>query len=61
MGIKNVQGAESSERIEKSRKAMEDLEKEFEKSRVFQLSRGAGGVTGIGLGFGQSAHTEHTN
>lgn len=56
MGIKNAASGESSEKIERSRKAMEELEKEYEKSRVFQLSRGAGGVTGIGLGFGHSDH-----
>ncbi len=54
MGIKNVEGAESSEKVEKSRKAMEELAREYEKSRLFQLSRGAGGVTGIGLGFGNT-------
>ena len=57
MGIHGEAGNESSAKVEKSRKAMEELEREYEKSRVFQLSRGAGGVTGIGLGFGQSDRT----
>jgi len=56
MGIKNAANGESSEKVERSRKAMEELEREYEKSRVFQLSRGAGGVTGIGLGFGHNEH-----
>ena len=30
---------------------MENLEREFERSRAFQLSRGAGGKSGIGLGY----------
>lgn len=30
---------------------MANLEKEFERSRAFQLSRGAGGKSGIGLGY----------
>ena len=45
-------GGEGSKQIEQSRKVLDDLEKEYEKSRAFQLSRGAGGLTGIGLGFG---------
>ena len=32
-------------------KILTDLEKEFERSRAFQLSRGAGGKSGIGLGY----------
>lgn len=42
----------TSKTVENSRKVLEDLEKEYEKSRAFQLSRGAGGLTGMGLGFG---------
>ena len=34
-----------------SQRLMDDLEKEFERSRAFQLSRGAGGKSGIGLGY----------
>lgn len=34
-----------------SQQLMADLEKEFERSRAFQLSRGAGGKSGIGLGY----------
>ena len=32
-------------------KLLADLEMEFERSRAFQLSRGAGGKSGIGLGY----------
>lgn len=32
-------------------KILKDLEEEFERSRAFQLSRGAGGKSGIGLGY----------
>lgn len=32
-------------------KILADLELEFERSRAFQLSRGAGGKSGIGLGY----------
>lgn len=34
-----------------SQQLMDNLEKEFERSRAFQLSRGAGGKSGIGLGY----------
>ena len=34
-----------------SQQLMKDLENEFERSRAFQLSRGAGGKSGIGLGY----------
>lgn len=44
----------TSKTVEQSRKVLDDLEKEYEKSRAFQLSRGAGGLTGMGLGFGSS-------
>ena len=56
MGIHQEGGnpGEGSQQFEKSRKVLDDLEKEYEKSRAFQMSRGAGGVTGIGLGFGSA-------
>ena len=39
-----------------SEKLMADLEAEFERSRAFQLSRGAGGKSGIGLGYSGTQH-----
>lgn len=54
MGINENLDSEESAKVQQSRKVLDELEKEYEKSRVFQLSRGAGGVTGIGLGFGSS-------
>ncbi|XP_066932515.1 arginine/serine-rich coiled-coil protein 2-like isoform X2 [Clytia hemisphaerica] len=53
MGIQGVQVDESAQsKVQESRKVLDDLEKEYEKSRAFQMSRGAGGLTGMGLGFG---------
>lgn len=54
MGIneENLGDAADGEKVQQSRRVLDELEKEYEKSRAFQLSRGAGGVTGIGLGFG---------
>lgn len=54
MGIneQNVDKTKDASKVQQSRKVLDELEKEYEKSRAFQLSRGAGGVTGIGLGFG---------
>ena len=44
-GPDDEQGSSTGEKI------LTDLEKEFERSRAFQLSRGAGGKSGIGLGY----------
>ena len=56
MGIQGVKvDPESSSKVQESRRVLDDLEKEYEKSRAFQMSRGAGGLTGIGLGFGNMA------
>lgn len=52
MGIQDVKVDSESSKVQQSRKVLDDLEKEYEKSRAFQMSRGAGGLTGIGLGFG---------
>lgn len=52
MGIQGVDTDASDSKVQESRKVLDDLEKEYEKSRAFQMSRGAGGLTGIGLGFG---------
>lgn len=53
MGIHGVEvDPNDSSKVQESRKVLDDLEKEYEKSRAFQMSRGAGGITGIGLGFG---------
>lgn len=53
MGIQGVQVDQSAQsKVQESRKVLDDLEKEYEKSRAFQMSRGAGGLTGMGLGFG---------
>ena len=55
MGIHGESAQSSSgttEQVQKSRQVLEDLEKEYQKSQLYQLSRGAGGLTGIGLGFG---------
>uniref|UniRef100_T2MAA2 Arginine/serine-rich coiled-coil protein 2 n=1 Tax=Hydra vulgaris TaxID=6087 RepID=T2MAA2_HYDVU len=58
MGIQGIQvDAAKSSKIQESKKVLDNLEKEYEKSRAFQLSRGAGGITGIGLGFGSLAHS----
>lgn len=54
MGIGETAVDGDSTQIQQSRKVLDDLEKEYEKSRAFQLSRGAGGLTGIGLGFGSA-------
>ena len=56
MGIKEGAGhsaalPDTSKPANQSQKLMEDLENEFERSRAFQLSRGAGGKSGIGLGY----------
>jgi len=55
MGIQGIEVEADSSKAEQSRRVLTELEKEFEKSRAFQLSRGAGGVTGMGLGFGAMA------
>lgn len=52
MGIQGVDVEVDSSKLEQSREVLNNLEKEYEKSRAFQLSRGAGGLTGMGLGFG---------
>ena len=44
-------GSAQPAQSEQSEKLMADLEAEFERSRAFQLSRGAGGKSGIGLGY----------
>ena len=53
MGIKGegTTAAEQDGAQEQSDQLMANLEKEFERSRAFQLSRGAGGKSGIGLGY----------
>ncbi|KAL9980635.1 hypothetical protein ACROYT_G009245 [Oculina patagonica] len=54
MGIKDGGGNAPTEQDgsqPQSQQLMDDLEKEFERSRAFQLSRGAGGKSGIGLGY----------
>ena len=57
MGIKGDESSSSagdqggSAQPAQSEKLMADLEAEFERSRAFQLSRGAGGKSGIGLGY----------
>ncbi|XP_046841425.1 arginine/serine-rich coiled-coil protein 2-like isoform X2 [Xenia sp. Carnegie-2017] len=58
MGIKGESGVmEASDKgPSKGEKILTDLEMEFERSRAFQLSRGAGGKSGIGLGYSSSAY-----
>ena len=53
MGIKGDGSAPTGQEgpQAQSQQLMADLEKEFERSRAFQLSRGAGGKSGIGLGY----------
>jgi len=54
MGIKGEEGgaaAGEDSSNPQTEQLMENLEKEFERSRAFQLSRGAGGKSGIGLGY----------
>lgn len=53
MGIKEEGNATTMGEVTQpqNQKLMDDLEKEFERSRAFQLSRGAGGKSGIGLGY----------
>ena len=53
MGIKGDGNAAPGQEAPQaqSQQLMADLEKEFERSRAFQLSRGAGGKSGIGLGY----------
>ena len=53
MGIKGDGNAAPGQEAPQaqSEQLMADLEKEFERSRAFQLSRGAGGKSGIGLGY----------
>lgn len=53
MGIKDEGNATTIGEVTQpqNQKLMDDLEKEFERSRAFQLSRGAGGKSGIGLGY----------
>lgn len=57
MGIQDVKVDQSQEgtQVLESRKVLDNLEREYEKSRAFQMSRGAGGLTGMGLGFGTMA------
>lgn len=61
MGIKG-QGEETGETGDdgptKGDKILTDLEKEFERSRAFQLSRGAGGKSGIGLGYAPAGYQQ---
>lgn len=52
MGIQGVEVNADDSQVSNSKRVLDDLEKEYEKSRAFQMSRGAGGLTGIGLGFG---------
>jgi hypothetical protein len=56
MGIKGQGGTEEEEGPSKGDQILTDLEKEFERSRAFQLSRGAGGKSGIGLGYAPAGH-----
>lgn len=53
MGIKDGGNAPTGQEGPQAQgqQLMDDLEKEFERSRAFQLSRGAGGKSGIGLGY----------
>ena len=53
MGIKGDGNAAPGQEATQaqSQQLMADLEKEFERSRAFQLSRGAGCKSGIGLGY----------
>lgn len=57
MGIKGEGAQSTSTSTQQSTtavsgdKLLKDLEEEFERSRAFQLSRGAGGKSGIGLGY----------
>lgn len=53
MGIKGEGTAEPEQDAAKpqNEQLMANLEREFERSRAFQLSRGAGGKSGIGLGY----------
>ena len=58
MGIKG-EGSKDDDGEEgpsKGDQILTDLEKEFERSRAFQLSRGAGGKSGIGLGYAPAGH-----
>lgn len=56
MGIQGVKVDESQvSKVPESRKVLDNLEKQYETSRAFQMSRGAGGLTGMGLGFGSLA------
>jgi len=54
-GDASTSSAQPSDKIQKSKAVLKDLENEYENARQFTLSRGAGGVTGIGLGFGSYA------
>ena len=52
MGIKDQENATAAADSQpQGQQLMDDLEKEFERSREYQLSRGAGGKSGIGLGY----------
>ena len=53
MGIKGEGSATEEQDGTKpnNEQLMANLEREFERSRAFQLSRGAGGKSGIGLGY----------
>lgn len=56
MGIKSSEpNADTSGQQQED--ILKNLELEFERSRVFQLSRGAGGKSGIGLGYSQQPNT----
>lgn len=46
---------QASETVQKSKQLMQDLQSDYDKSWNFHMSRGAGGVTGIGLGFNSEA------
>ena len=56
MGIKGEGQETTEEGPTKGDQILTDLEKEFERSRAFQLSRGAGGKSGIGLGYASAGY-----
>ena len=58
MGIKGDNQDPGEEGPSKGDQILTDLEKEFERSRAFQLSRGAGGKSGIGLGYAPAGYQQ---
>ena len=59
MGIKGEGTADTEDDgPTKGDQILTDLEKEFERSRAFQLSRGAGGKSGIGLGYAPAGYNQ---